>query len=369
MSQSWHRVEQLFHEALELAPEERGAFLAAACIGDDGMLREVQSLLHADERTPILAEPFLLHKGAMAAGEHLGHYEILTLCGRGGMGTVYRARDVRSDQEVALKVFPALISPEQRRRYLKEAKAALALHHPYVVGIYEVGRAGEQDYIAMEYVDGRTLGETIPAGGLPVGEALRLARMIAEGLAVAHAAGIVHRDLKPANLMVKPDGAIKILDFGLAKFMETGESPSLKTSTGQIVGTACYLSPEQAQGQPVDARSDVFSFGAVLYEMLTGERPFDRGSMAGTLSAILRDTPAPVRRLRPGTPFGIGRIVRRCLEKDREQRYRSAQELLSAISDCQVRLDTPRHRVWQFLRRREVLVTTLALLLVLLTGS
>src|ERR1017187_111734 len=369
MSQRWQRVEQLFHEALGLAPEARGAFLSAACIGDDGMLREVQSLLHADESTRILPEPFLSHKGALVAGERLGRYQILALCGRGGTGTVYRARDDRSGREVALKVFPALISPEQRRRYLKEAQAASALHHPYVVSIYEVGRADDQDYIVMEYVDGRTLGETIPAGGLTAGEALGLARMIAEALAVAHAAGIVHRDLKPANLMVKPDGTIKILDFGLAKFMETGESPSLQTSTGQIVGTVCYLSPEQAQGQPVDARSDVFSFGAVLYEMLTGERPFDRGSLAGTLSAILRDTPAPVRRLRPGTPFGIGRIVRRCLEKDREKRYGSAQEVLRALSACRARLDTRGHHVWQFIRKREVWVTTLALLLVLLTGS
>jgi len=369
MSQSWERVEQLFHEALGLAPEDRSAFLSAACIGDDGMLREVQSLLHADESTRILPEPFLSHKGAMAAGERLGHYEILALCGRGGTGTVYCARDVRSGREVALKVFPTLISPEQRRRYLKEAQAASALHHPYVVSIYEVGRADDQDYIVMEYVDGRTLGETIPAGGLTAGEALGLARMIAEALAVAHAAGIVHRDLKPANLMVKPDGSIKILDFGLAKFMETGESPSLQTSTGQIVGTVCYLSPEQAQGQPVDARSDVFSFGAVLYEMLTGERPFDRGSMAGTLSAILRDTPAPVRRLRPGTPRDIVKIVEQCLEKDREKRYGSAQGLLSALSACHVRLDTPPNRVWRFLRRPEVLVPTLALLLFLLTGS
>jgi len=219
MSQSWERVEQLFHEALGLASEDRSAFLSAACIGDDGMLREVESLLHADESTRILPEPFLSHKGAMAAGERLGHYEILALCGRGSTGTVYRARDVRSGREVALKVFPALISPEQRRRYLKEAQAASALHHPYVVSVYEVGRADQQDYIVMEYVDGRTLGEAIPAGGLSAGEALGLARMIAEALAVAHAAGIVHRDLKPANLMVKPDGTVKILDFGLAKFI------------------------------------------------------------------------------------------------------------------------------------------------------
>ncbi|MDQ2946430.1 MAG: SUMF1/EgtB/PvdO family nonheme iron enzyme, partial [Acidobacteriota bacterium] len=217
----------------------------------------------------------------------------------------------------------------------------------------------------MEYVEGRTLGETIPAAGLPAREALGIARMVAEGLAAAHAAGIVHRDLKPANLMVKPDGSIKILDFGLAKFMETGAAPSMHTATGQIVGTACYLSPEQAEGKQVDARSDVFSFGVVLYEMLTGERPFDRGSLAGTLSAILRDTPAPVRKLRPETPRPLGRIVERCLEKDREKRYDSAAEVLDALSACQRKLDAPLGRMSQALRRRDVLIPTLSFLLLL----
>jgi eukaryotic-like serine/threonine-protein kinase len=368
MSQTWQRVEELFHEALELAPDDRRAFLFTACAGDDEMRREVETLLNADDSTEHLPEPFLSRTGEFAPGKRLDHYEILALSGPGGTGTVYRARDEQTGREVAIKVFPALVSPEQRRRYLKEAQAASALNHPYVVSVYQVGRAGDQDYIVMEYVDGRTLGDTIPAGGLPVRQALGLARMIAEGLAAAHAAGIVHRDLKPANLMVKPDGSIKILDFGLAKFMETGAAPSLQTATGQIVGTVCYLSPEQAQGKPVDARSDVFSFGVVLYEMLTGERPFDHGSLAGTLSAILRDTSAPVRKLRPGTPRDVGRIVEQCLEKDRDKRYRSAQELLAALSPCQIKLDAPRSRVWQFFRRREVLIPTLALLLLLVTG-
>ncbi len=365
MSQVWQRVEELFHEALEMPPDDRRAFLVAACNGDDDVRHQVETLLRADESTLNLPQPFLLHTGELAAGTRLEHYEILAVSGRGGTGTVYRARDSRLGRQVAIKVFPTLVSPEQRRRYLKEAQAASALNHPYVVSVYEVGRADDQDYIVMEYVEGRTLGETIPAEGLPAKQALGLARMVAEGLAAAHAAGIVHRDLKPANLMVKPDGSIKILDFGLAKFIETGAAPSMQTATGQIVGTACYLSPEQAEGKQVDARSDVFSFGVVLYEMLTGERPFDRGSLAGTLSAILRDTPAPVRKLRPETSRPLGRIVERCLEKDREKRYDSAAEVLDALSACQRKLDAPLGRMSQALRRREVLIPTLSFLLLL----
>lgn len=368
MSQRWQKVEALFHEALELAPDDRHEFLLTACAGDDGVRRQVENLLSADGSTQNLPEPFLSHAEGLAPGKRLEHYEILAVSGRGGTSTVYRARDTRTDHEVAIKVFPTLISPEQRRRYLKEAQAASALNHPYVVTVYQVGRAADQDYIVMEYVDGRTLEDTIPAGGLPAREALGLARMIAEGLAAAHTAGIVHRDLKPANLMVKPDGSIKILDFGLAKFLETGAAPSLHTAIGQIVGTACYLSPEQAEGKPVDTRSDVFSFAVVLYEMLTGEKAFDRGSLAGTLSAILRDTPAPVRKLRPGTPRAVARIVERCLEKDREKRYGSAKELLTALSDCQRKLDSAPHRLWQFLQRPGVLIPAMGLLCLLVVA-
>ena len=369
MSQVWQTVEALFHEALDLPADARSAFLSSACAGHDDVRREVESLLSADERGRSLPEPFLSHAGSLAVGTRLNHYEILDVCGQGGTGTVYRARDSQLGREVAIKVFPALVSPEQRRRYLKEAQAASALNHPYVVTVHEVGRADDQDYIVMEYVKGRTLCEAILPGGLASGEALGLACMIAEGLAAAHLAGIVHRDLKPANLMVTSDGSIRILDFGLAKFVETGAAPSLMTATGQIVGTACYLSPEQAEGKPVDARSDVFSFGVLLYEMLTGEKAFDRGSLAGTLSAILRDAPTPVRKLRPDTPRPIVQIVERCLDKDREKRYASARELLLELSACRMKLDAAPSRVRQLLRRREVLIPTLAAVIILVAAG
>ncbi len=368
MSHPWQRVEELFHEALNMRPEDRSSFLATACAGQDELRREVESLIAADDRDQDLPEPFLPHS-ALGPGSWLNQYEILELCGQGGTGSVYRARDSRLGREVAIKIFPALVSPEQRRRYLKEAQAASALNHRYVVTVHEAGRAGDQDYIVMEYVHGRTLGEVIPAGGLKPHEAVELSVMMIEGLACAHKAGIVHRDLKPANLMVTPDGSVRILDFGLAKFIDTEAARSMMTATGQIVGTACYLSPEQAEGKPVDARSDVFSFGVVLYEMLTGEKPFDRGSLAGTLSAILRDTPTPVRNLRPGTPRKLGRIVERCLEKDREQRYASAAELLSALSVCQTELNAVPGRVTRLLRRPEALVPAIAALALLVLAS
>lgn len=334
MGCDWQRVEELFHSAAGMPPLERGAYLAGQC-ADDEVRREVESLLVADDSRDDLPEPFLSAPQAFAAGQQLNGYEILEICGQGASAAVYRARNIAARSLVAIKVFQPFLSPEQRRRYLKEARAASALDHPNVVKVREIGRAGDRDYLAMDFVEGRTLGEVIPAGGLPLGVALNMARMMAQGLAAAHAAGIVHRDLKPANLMVDREGTLKVLDFGLAKVIEGGAKSSMETVSGQIVGTACYLSPEQAEGKPVDARSDVFSFGAVLYEMLTGERVFDRGSLAGTLSAILRDAPQPVRKLRPKVPRQIARIVERCLEKEPAQRYASAGEVVRALDAYQ----------------------------------
>ena len=273
-----------------------------------------------------------------------------------------RALHRESQREVAIKVFQPFLSPQQRRRYLKEAQAASTLDHPNIVKVHETGREENRDYLVMDYVDGRTLGETIPAGGLPLRQALPLARMMAEALAAAHAAGILHRDLKPANLMVDRGGILKMVDFGMAKLLDGGAESSMETITGQIVGTACYLSPEQAQGKPVDARSDVFSFGAVFYEMLTGERLFDRGSLAGTLSAILRDSPRPVSRRHRGIPRQIARIVERCLEKESAKRYGSAAGLVQA-------LDAYDSSKAAWYRTRRVAVPLTAALATLLAGA
>lgn len=336
MSCDWQRVEELFQAASDLPPGERLAYLAGQC-ADGEIRREVESLLAANDSPDRLPEPFLAPGRAFTAGEQWNGYDLLEVCGRGASATVYRARHAASGREVAIKIFQPFLSAAERRRYSKEAHAASTLDHPNVVKVREVGRVGGREYLVMDYVEGHTLVETIPAGGLPVSEALRLALMMARGLAAAHAAGIVHRDLKPANLMVDSDGVLKVLDFGLAKAVEGGGESSMETARGQIIGTACYLSPEQAEGKPVNTRSDVFSFGAVLYEMLTGDRVFDRGSLAGTLSAILRDTPPPVRKRRPGVPRQVANLVEQCLDKDPARRPPSGDDLVRALEDYRTR--------------------------------
>jgi formylglycine-generating enzyme required for sulfatase activity/dienelactone hydrolase/predicted Ser/Thr protein kinase len=365
MRKNWHKIEELFHQAAVLPPEDRGAFLKTACVNYEAERMEVETLLMAEENGKELPNPFI--KGRLRPGEKIGRFEILASCGQGAGGTVYLANDPSNGRKVAVKVFPTFLSPDQRRRYVKEAQATSVLRHPHIVAVEETGRDDDRDFLVMEYVDGQTLGEVISAEGMRVEEALDLGRMILEGLAAAHAAGVIHRDLKPSNVMMTSDGSIKIVDFGLAKLTAYGDeglTVSTRTSTGQIVGTACYLSPEQARGEAVDARTDIFSFGALLYEMLTGERPFDRRSLAGTLSAILRDAPVPVRELRSETPREVSRLVRRCLEKNREDRFASADGLLSALLECQRGLNSPRRRAVALLRRPKVGVPILAALLV-----
>ena len=242
----------------------------------------------------------------LASGSRLGPYEIVAPLGAGGMGEVYRARDPRLQREIAVKVLPAELAShvERLKRFEKEARAASALNHPNLVTIYDIGSADGVEYIAMELVDGRTLREVLAEGALPIRSLLSVAAQAADGLAKAHAAGIVHRDLKPENVMVTKDGFVKILDFGLAKLTEpegsseVTSSPTVSGATepGVVMGTAGYMSPEQALGKPVDFRSDQFSLGSILYELATGKRAFQRGSTPETLSAIIRDEPGADRR-------------------------------------------------------------------------
>ncbi len=279
--------------------------------------------------------------------ERVDHYEIAERIGAGGMGVVYRAQDTRLERTVALKILPPDASGDGRRRFLQEARAASALNHPNIVTIYDIGESGNLAYIAMEHVDGCTLGEWIAAGGYTVAEALVFARQTAGAVAQAHEAGILHRDLKPSNLMVTSEGIVKVLDFGLAKRLPperttAGEaaltlSLSAETRPGVITGTPEYMSPEQAQGRALDARSDIFSFGAVLYEMLTGHSPFARDSRVGTLAAVLHDRPAPASRLNPEVPRKLDRIAARCLEKDPARRYRSMREVSAALAAVNTR--------------------------------
>jgi serine/threonine protein kinase len=271
-------------------------------------------------------------------GHRIAHYEIRAKLGEGGMGVVYKAYDTRLERHVALKFLPSQAddNPETRRRFVQEARTASALNHPNLVHIYDIATAetplGAVGYIAMEYIAGEPLSHVIPRKGLPFAKALNYAVQIADALAAAHAAGIVHRDLKPSNIMVTGDGLIKILDFGLAKLTRTAaaavsEATATGTQEGLILGTPRYMSPEQARGEPVDARSDIFSFGVVLYEMFAGEPPFHGGSAVEVLSAILQKDPKPLSQVLGTIPHDAEQIVRLALRKDPRTRYQHMADM------------------------------------------
>ncbi len=284
----------------------------------------------------------------VSAGTRLGPFEVLAPLGAGGMGEVYRARDTRLGREVAIKVLPAALAshPERLKRFEKEARAASALNHPNLVTLHDIGSSGGVEFIAMELVDGRTLREVLADGAMTAKPLLTIAAQVADGLAKAHGAGIVHRDLKPENVMVTKDGLVKILDFGLAKLTqpegssEVTSSPTVSGATepGIVMGTAGYMSPEQALGKPVDFRSDQFSLGSILYEMATGRRAFQRGSTPETLTAIIRDEPEPIGRLAPLSPAPLSWVVERCLAKSADDRYASTRDLARDLAMLKDRL-------------------------------
>ena len=275
-------------------------------------------------------------------GQSLGHYRIEAKLGEGGMGVVYRAVDLRLDRPVAIKVLPqeAVTNADRKRRFVQEAKAASALNHPNIVTIYDIDQDHGVDFVAMEYVPGKTLDRRLK-GEAGCSELLKYAVQIADALAKAHSAGIVHRDLKPANIMVTDEGLVKVVDFGLAKLTERAAEDDCTvtidnaphTEEGTIVGTVAYMSPEQAQGKKVDGRSDIFSFGAVLYEMITGKRAFKGESKISTLSAILHSEPVPVSTLTGGVPPELARIVTRCLRKDPDNRFQTMADLKVALRE------------------------------------
>ncbi len=291
-------------------------------------------------------QPSGTNRTALSPGTRFGHYEILSTLGAGGMGEVYRARDTRLGREVALKVLPAELSEdkERLRRFEQEARSAAALNHANIVTIHELGQVDSTHYIAMELVEGRPLRALLSSGSIPMRRLIEMAAQVADGLARAHEAGIVHRDLKPENLMVSAEGVVKILDFGVAKLVaptsEAGmaTAASQATRAGMLLGTIAYMSPEQASGEPVDFRSDQFSLGLVLYEMATGQRPFEKGTPASTLAAILRDEPKPVGSVNPEAPAPLCWVIERCLAKEPEKRYGSSRDLARDIVALRDRL-------------------------------
>jgi len=272
-------------------------------------------------------------------GKTLGHYQITEKLGEGGMGVVYKARDTHLDRFAALKVLPPekVSDPDRKRRFIQEAKAASALNHPSIITIYDIDQADGVDFIAMEYVAGKTLDELISRKGMRLSLALKYAVQIADALARAHGAGIIHRDLKPSNVMVDEHGLVKVLDFGLAKLTEAAgpeaETAATRTGEGTVLGTAACMSPEQAEGKHIDTRSDIFSFGSMLYEMLTGQRAFRGDTRASTIASILREDPKPVSQVAEGLPRDAEKIVRRCLRKDPEQRFQTMADLRVALAE------------------------------------
>jgi serine/threonine protein kinase len=283
-------------------------------------------------------------------GKTVHQYQLIEKLGSGGMGDVYKAQDTRLNRFVAIKVLPAKMSsdPERRRRFIQEAQAASALNHPSIITIYDIASEGDEQFMVMEFIAGKTLHDSITSGGLPVPLVLQYGAQMADALATAHAAGIVHRDLKPSNVMITRTGLVKILDFGLAKLTDLtgqfGNQPAGDlgplTQEGAILGTVSYMSPEQAEGKPVDARSDIFSFGSVLYEMVTGRRAFDAGSSISTLSSVLRDDVKPITDVAPDTPPMLEAIISRCLPKDPEVRWQTMLEVEQALNALKRTLDS-----------------------------
>ena len=348
-AERWQQVEQLYHAALQRDASERAAFLVEACKGDEALRREVESLLEYEEKAENFIESPALDVAAkmvasndsatVSADQMVNHYKVVGPLGAGGMGEVYLAEDTRLHRKVALKFLPKHFTQDRKhlRRFQQEALTVAALSHPNVCTIHEVIETAEHRHcIVMEYVEGMTLRQRLAEKRMSVSDALEIAIQVASALSSAHAAGIVHRDIKLENIMVRRDGYVKILDFGLAKLTERDLSIDaeaqtqmlISTTPGVVMGTVYYMSPEQARGIPVDARTDVWSLGVVLYELVTGKKPFDGPTATDVIISIAEREPAPLSKDVADVPSKLEQIVNKALAKDRQQRYQTAEALL-----------------------------------------
>src|SRR5216683_2369798 len=341
MSDRWQQIERMYHAALEREESQRAAYLHEVCAGDDDLRREVESLLAQEKRgdgflespaIEVAARAMAKDSGQLLKGRQLGSYKIVSLLGVGGMGEVYQAHDTKLNRDVAIKVLPAAFVHDSERlaRFQREARMLAALNHPNIATINGLEQSEGVHYLVMELVPGQTLAERVSAGSLKIEEALKVAAQIAEALEAAHEKGVIHRDLKPANVKVTPEGRVKVLDFGLAKaFAGDGEldlsnAPTLTamgTEEGRILGTPAYMSPDQARGKPVDKRTDIWAFGCVLYELLTGKEAFRGETVSDTIAAVLGREP-DWRALPSATPAKIRNLLQRCLQKDSQRRQR-----------------------------------------------
>jgi serine/threonine protein kinase len=359
----WQQVNKLYHQVMDRNANQRAGFLTRVCGGDEDLRREVQELLAASEHaggflvTPaieIAAKALAADPPTYRLGGQLLHYRILSLLGSGGMGQVYLCQDTRLGRKVAVKVLPGELTQnrERVRRLEQEAFAASALNHPNIITIFEIAEAEGLHFIVTEYIDGQTLRQKMTGSRMQFRELLDIAIQGASALTAAHEAGIVHRDIKPENVMIRRDGYIKVLDFGLAKLIElsseepaetitdeASKKPDFRTDPGRLVGTAQYMSPEQVMGLPLDGRSDIFSLGVVIYELITGRAPFEGKTPHEITAAITGREPLPLALYSREIPSELERIVNRTLEKDREERYQVAKDLLLDLKSLKLTLD------------------------------
>lgn len=361
MSQERHQeIGRLYHRVLELEPGERSAFLAQACEGDEGLRREVESLVASHDQPATFLE-----RGAFgaavnlltdeqvefSAGQRISQYEIIAPLGAGGMGEVYLANDTKVGRRVALKLLPSYFTRDQQRvqRFKQEAQAVVALNHPNIVTIYDIGQDKDTHFIVTEFIEGETLRQRAGNRGLKLSETIEVAIQVTSALVAAHGAGVVHRDIKPDNIMLRLDGYVKVLDFGLAKLPENPVTTStdsaiatrilVKTDAGVVMGTANYMSPEQARGNDMDARTDLWSLGVVIYELAAGRLPFEGATPTETIARIIEREPSPLARYAPELPAEFERIVTKALTKDREERYQTAKDLLIDLRRLKQRLE------------------------------
>src|SRR5437867_2195245 len=353
----WQQVKQIFQSALERNPAERSAFLNQACADDPALRSEVESLISSHDQAGDSIEAMAVEAATeMLAsdpagpivGKQIGHYQVLSRIGRGGMGEVFLAHDTSLGRKVALKLLRSDFTriEERLRRFQQEARAASALNHPNILTIHEIGHDGSLHFMATEYVEGETLRQHLSRARITVGQTLDVAVQVASALAAAHQAGIIHRDIKPENTMLRTDGNVKVLDFGLAKLTDpktidtaAPTLPQVETAPGVVMGTFSYMSPEQARGLTVDARTDIWSLGVMIYEMAAGRQPFEGETASDVLSLILQKEPLPLAHSWPEVPAELERIVRKALRKDREERYQTIKDLLIDLRNLRKELE------------------------------
>src|SRR6266478_3847459 len=355
----WARITEIYHATITRPPEERASFVGQECHGDESLRKQVEAMVKSHERSgdfiespafAIAPELLIEVQTVDLIGQSIGHYQIESFLGGGGMGEVYLARDERLGRKVALKLLPEHLTEDETQlsRFKTEARNASALNHPNILTIYEIGAEGKRHFIATEFIEGITLRASIGCGRMNLHDALEIAVQVASALAAAHETGVVHRDMKPENIMLRPDGYVKVLDFGIAKLTEqrpvpaldeSGTTAVLQTRPGLVLGTARYMSPEQTRGQTVDARSDIWSLGVVIYEMIAGIPPFHGETPSDCIASILTTEPRSLSAVVPGIPLDLESILQKALCKNRDERYQTISGMLADLRNLTAELE------------------------------